>query len=171
MKTQKLQLIGQGAFTKCYKMNANKVLLKSCDPVKEAMSLGLTPNSRIFPKVTYTSCNNEYEMKYYSKVKSLKNSLDADQYELYKALRTVKLLNVIEVLSGRGYEILIKRFKALDIKRSVKNALIGMVEGLLNYGTDICFEISPRNVAVNNGKLVLLDCFFMHSALMDVRKK
>jgi hypothetical protein len=48
-------------------------------------------------------------------------------------------------------------------------ALNEQIDGLMNYGADIRFEISPRNVAVKNGKLILLDCFFFASKLREVR--
>jgi hypothetical protein len=45
------------------------------------------------------------------------------------------------------------------------------VEACANYGSDVMFEISPRNVAVHNGNLILLDCFFIKSKLREVRDK
>jgi len=50
--------------------------------------------------------------------------------------------------------------------KTAKTALIDAVSALTNYGSDICFEISPRNIAVTKtGNLILLDCFFMRSKL------
>lgn len=36
-----------------------------------------------------------------------------------------------------------------------------------NYDHRIGFEISPRNVAIDNGRLVLLDCFFSIDLLQE----
>ena len=50
-------------------------------------------------------------------------------------------------------------------KQAEKEALLEMVDGLRNYCEAVAFEISPRNVTVRSGKLVLLDCFFDPFAL------
>lgn len=41
-----------------------------------------------------------------------------------------------------------------------------------NFGTGIGFEISPRNISVDDkGNLILADCFFHRPTLTEVRSK
>ena len=80
-----MELIGRGQFSTVYRKNSSTVLIKSTDPVKECMALGWFPSCRLFPKIKRINCEL-YESKYYPRVRSLKNSLEPKQWELYKAL-------------------------------------------------------------------------------------
>jgi len=51
---------------------------------------------------------------------------------------------------------------------TLRNSLQEAIDACANYGSDIKFEISPRNVAVKNGNLILLDCFFVGSKQIEV---
>lgn len=164
----KPELIGKGSFTKCYRIG-RKVRLVSTDPAKECAALGWGSDSRLFPRIKRTE-TGVYEMEYFPKVKSLKAALRPDQYKLYRALRNI---NVCPTKGDFAYlDELRKQFNKLLPKR-VSKALNEQIDGLMNYGADIRFEISPRNVAVKNGKLILLDCFFFASKLREIpeRKK
>lgn len=172
-----LELIGKGAFTKAYAVSADVVLLKSVDPVKECMGNGWFPECTLFPAVTRAS-TGYYYMKRYQRVTSLKSALDADQWELYKTLRVLAKefgtahFNAVCMRKGRTvthYHTLYNLFDSCaDLSEEVKTNLLEALDSLANYGDDMCFEISPRNVAVDNGKLVLRDCFFMQSTLCAV---
>ena len=137
-------------------MDNGKVRLHSNDPVKECMSAGFFPDSRLFPKIVRVG-DGEYDTKYYPKVSSLKNTLVPLHYEYYKLLREVQ--NTFGMMSPYdGYSVLCKSFSKLP--KYLKDNLQEAIDGLVNYGSDIKFEISPRNVAVTKtGKLILLDCF------------
>lgn len=161
-----MQQIGKGAFSTVYKKSNTRVLIKSRDHVKECMSLGWFPSSKIFPslkRVGSSECGKYtyYEQKYYPKVKSLKNSLKPFEYEFYIVLREVSSK------SFGGFYELHGEFQTIPKKFSRRVAVLReALDALSNYGLDIGFEISPRNVAVNNGCLVLLDCFFFKSQLV-----
>ena len=174
--TTTLPLIGRGAFSTVYRKNAKTVLIKSVDPVKECMSMGWFPRSRMFPETTRVAILDGdqgtalYEQRYYPKVKSLKAALKPAEWEFYRELRSMQN-NVNSFLDD---------YKALDSLQSLvsnlpskyarkKSALLGAIDALTNYGPDIRFEISPRNVAVHNGSLILLDCFFMAKKEKEVR--
>ena len=158
---QVLKRIGKGSFTTAYLMDNDKVLLKSSDPIKECMAMGWFPNSHLFPKVKFGDVDNEYIMNYYPKQTSLKNTLKPKHYAFYKELRRLweDLPFNYDVYTLRTH------FRYLTDKR--KSAiLIEALEACMNYGSDICFEISPRNVAVGKtGNLILLDCFYIKSLL------
>ena len=164
-----MQLIGKGSFTKAYRKDKTTVLLKSDDPIKECMSMGWFPDSRLFPKIIRTDFG-EYEMKYYEKVSSLKKSLTETHYEMYEELRKVsknikRTSNIYDGLFNVR-----DGFKMIKDRR-LKEIMIRAVEACSNYGSDVEFEISPRNVAVTKtGKLILLDCFFMKSKALNIRK-
>lgn len=163
----KMILIGQGLFSKCYLLECGKkVLIRSSDKVKECSAIFGLADSALFPEIVRIDFEM-FEMEYFPRVTSLKNSLDADQWQLYKALRTVDNYH-----GGRDYdkpEFLRNQFNRLDVTEDVKQALWDAVDSLQNYGYDINFEISPRNVAVKNGKLILLDCFFFASQAQEIR--
>ena len=46
-----VSLIGRGTFSRAYLRRDGRVLLKSDDPMKEAMALGFFPRSRLFPRI------------------------------------------------------------------------------------------------------------------------
>jgi hypothetical protein len=168
MNTKGMQQIGRGAFSTVYKRGRNKVLIKSTDKVKECMSLGWFPSSKLFPKLSLvgeSSCGefSFYEEKYYPKVNSLKKTLSDFEWEFYKVLRS---LDHFYYYLPTRYLRLHKAFSCIPGKFHRKRSLLlDALNALSNYGDDICFEISPRNVATQGDKLVLLDCFFFASDL------
>lgn len=171
-----MKLIGKGAFTKCYLQDCGKkVLLISSDPIKECMGWGWFPESTHFPKVTVVN-NGAYEMDYYGPTVGLKAHLDADNWQLYQVLRDVMSRINHQGRAADMYSQLYGLFEAARERsenRVVINGLSDCIEALdacANYGSDIGFEISPRNVRAKNGMLVLMDCFFMIGKLREVRK-
>lgn len=179
--TKGFQLVGKGAFTKAYTSPAepDTCYLVSSDPAKECLALFgySTTMPNLFPKLErikyLDSGANVFKTKFYAKSNSLKSDLDADQYALYKAL--VAMHRSVHTCVIKDYDLADKHYKALDDLKT-KNpdfkiyveALQESIDSLCNYGTDILFEISPRNVRVDNGKLVLLDVFFFRSKLREV---
>ena len=168
-----MKLIGKGAFTKAYLNDDGKtVTLYSVCPIKEGMALGWFPESPLFPKLEridyLDSGEGVYIMEYYPKVKSLKNTLSPNQYAIYRELRGLNI--PLTQNPYDGYQELYNAFKTLKNRR-VREIMLYALDSCVNYGSDIGFEISPRNVAVKNKKLVLLDCFFIKSKLNEVRSK
>lgn len=165
----KLKKIGKGAFTTAYKRNDGKVLLQSVDPIKECMAHGWFPQSRLFPKLQFGKNHNEYIMRYYPRHRSLKKALKPEHYEFYKEL--VAIYNRLAVRWGMQYDDIMEEFKKIKC-RLKRRHMIDALEACRNYGNDVVFEISPRNVAVSDtGGLVLLDCFFLRSKLKEVRSR
>lgn len=166
---KELPKVGQGKFSKVYRKDEKKVLIKSRDQVKECMSLGWFPETFIFPKIEMLGWSEVepnycfYEAKFYPKCEKLSASLDAFDFEFYKELRKLRLK---DYRRNYLYENWINTFQTLPGKfHKRRDDLIEAVEALTNYGPDVCFEISPRNIAVDKGKLILLDCFFLQSKL------
>lgn len=166
--TKGLERIGQGTFTTAYKKNSTTVLLKSDDVVKECMSLGGFPSSNYFPKLKRLEINDDgisiYESKLYEKVRSPKKQLKESHYEIYKQLLQ------LDWYYSFGYENILEGIDFIKIPSYLKEHLRHAVYSLVNYGTDVIFEISPRNIATTpTGQLILLDCFFMQYQLKEKR--
>ena len=175
----KKELIGKGHFTKVYKAgnsNGKKVMVYSTCPVKEVLALGWMPRTRRLPtlEVAYDNEGKEYyiaeKLSIGSKVKGgLSKALSAKEYTLYKELKAFEQALSKESLktsdSKESYFIAMDVLKTFTFSnRSIKNILIESFDALSNYGTDVCFEISPRNVAISKaGKLILNDCFYLKS--------
>lgn len=159
-----LPLIGRGSFSRVYRKGANEVLIVSTDKVKAAMSERFWPKSRLFPRIKFIGYNEDdtctYSSRYYPKVKSLKLSLETAEWEFYKFLRDLDRYPE----KNYRYEHYLKQFATIPW-RSKRNAMLEAWECLRMYSDDACFEISPRNVAVHRGKLVLLDVFFFYHQL------
>lgn len=166
-----MKLIGKGSFTRAYLLpDGQTVKLVTNDPCKECAAM-FAPNSPIFPKLECDGYEGErrvYKMKYYPKQKSLKKALAPRDYKLYQYLRKVNL-------SLWGDDPHLARFKEklneiipTEFAKEIL-AICEHIDALNNYGDDMKFEISPRNVAVDNGKLILLDCFFKRSYLFARR--
>lgn len=162
INTTGLELIGTGLFSKVYALNDKKVLIDTCCPCKAAMQE--FPSSKYFPKIELQEVlptnRKLYTMKRYSKTRSLKNSLKPKQYELYKELRTVFLSSW-----NCSTRTALNRIQ----NKRVRELLLQAYDTCICYGDEVKFEISPRNVAVHNGNLVLLDVFFCNRMARKVR--
>lgn len=172
-----LQRIGKGTFSTAFSFNGNSVALVSWDFVRECQALGWFPDSILFPEVSIANDAIEeialkkvrtqkfcrvYTMPFYERITAPKKQLNSEAYSLYKELR--------KLTSTRGMFSLRDKIKVLDINESFRNDLLEAIYGLSNYGTDIVFEISPRNIAATKHcDLVLRDCFFFESQLRESR--
>lgn len=167
-----MKLIGKGAFTKCFLLDCgSKVRLESSDPIKEVMAEGWFPESDLFPKVVSVD-HGVYEMEYFPKPinnpRSLKKNLDPDQYEIYKTLRGV-MDDITHTLNIHNqYTEVYKAFERIECE-TLRDVMIEALDACANINSCIAFEISPRNIAIKNGKLILLDCFFDKKTLKDFR--
>ena len=156
-----MKKLGKGMFTTAYLLPDGRVKLKSCDPIKECMALGWFPNHRLFPKIERGDEENVYFMDFYERPKSLKKTLTPRQYRLYRLLREIGE----KYLAWKSYDSLTEHFEAMATEfKAEREAMLDALQACSSYGQDVMFEISPRNVAVKGGKLILLDCFFMKSA-------
>lgn len=167
---QTVKRIGSGAFTKAYLMENGRVLLRSCDPIKEAMAYDWFPKSGYFPEIAVLD-EGVYEMQYYPRVPSLKSALAPAQWEVYKSLR-----NIWTEYRGkcRDYFDWFKVFEQeaaddYDVPADVVQLILDALNACSKYDSSVNFEISPRNVAAQDGQLVLLDCFYLQSTLDEVR--
>lgn len=170
-----MKLIDKGTFTKCYLKDCGKrVVLVSSDPIKECMAWGWFPESPLFPEVKMIEVGT-YEMDYMPPTRGLKAHLDDDQWQLYQVLRDCFSRSPVfsrpDELYHKWYEI----FQAAHDRSETEAVREGLMDVLMaldacaNFGSDIQFEISPRNVRAVNGRLILVDCFFLVSKLQEVR--
>ena len=172
----KLKLIGKGLFSRVYDKGDGSVLIYSKDHAKECLSMQWHDNSMgLFPEVDRIDYLDNgqfiYQCKKYTKVRSLKNTLDADQYTLYLELRALFSSLCYPHNRNDNYHYLYDTFNSSTLDEDVRYSILDFLDALCNFGTDMYFEISPRNVAVDKGKLVLLDCFFFGSQAIKARSK
>lgn len=159
------KLIGKGKFTKVYKFTSRQVILKSTDPVKEAMALGFFPKSNLFPNIQFFDSmkyNDFQYIAYYDKdlkETSVFPKLNAYYKNMYRELRKMEFS-----IGKKDFYIAIDSLKG--IKKYHLEALKKAFEAITNYvdEEDIKFEISPRNVSTRNGRLILNDCFYVTTA-------
>lgn len=165
METKGLKQIGKGLFSKVYRLNENEVLIKSICQVKECISNEWHNSVDIFPELKRVE-DETYICEYYDAVKSLKESLNPEHYAIYKELRSLSVGYV-----KNPYDLYSEWYKQFETLSNIeyKEALLDMIDNLSNYGSQISFEISPRNVAVKEGRLILLDVFFMQDQANHVR--
>lgn len=154
-----LPLIGKGLFSKVYKLNEKQVLIKSTCWSKECLALFV--EAKHFPKLEVVG-EKEYVCEFYPRVKSLKDSLKPSHYKVYQQLRQ------IDRLTTGGYDDLKYLFNTVSNK-SFRESLLNTLDDMTNYSLEVCFEISPRNVAVKNGNLILLDVFFFREQIREKR--
>lgn len=180
-KPSSLPLIGKGTFTKAYLQPDNTVKLISCCPIKEIMALGWFPDSPLFPTLTknyeaiyhegvyYDGAYYEYHMEYYPRLDGgVRKNLDPDQYEIYKTLR---LLDIeVGTVKDTGYHNVVKAFETLE-DDTLRATMLDAATACANTTHDIVFEISPRNIAIKDGKLILLDVFFDKGMLKRLNKR
>ena len=161
--------IGSGAFTKAYLMENGRVLLRSCDPIKEAMALGWFPKSKYFPEIAVLD-DGVYEMQYYPRVRSLKSALTPAQWGIYRSLRNIYNECGSKCQNYFDWYKVFEQEAADDynVPEDVVQVILEALDACSNYDTSVRFEISPRNVAVQDGQLVLLDCFYLQSAVGKV---
>lgn len=175
-----MKLIGKGSFTKCYLLPCgSRVQLISRDPVKEAMAWGWFPESDLFPKLDYVDLG-VYEMEYLEPARSIKQALMPEHWSLYKELRDL-FLNKNPANNCSRPDDLYHLWYGVFEEQAEKYALgsfmfeayqdiMMALDACANFGSDVVFEISPRNIRIKDGKLILLDCFFIHSALTEGKK-
>lgn len=156
----------RGAFTKAYKsIDGTQVKLISSCPMKEAMAFGWCGDSDLLPQIKQID-TQEYIMPYYDRIRALKRTLTPEHYAFYQELRALPWNQDTSIDSFFHWH---KQFDTLT-NETLREEIKEILDGMANYGTDIAFEISPRNIAVVNGKLILMDCFFSINALLNLRK-
>ena len=167
--TNKGKLIGKGLFSRVYRnLNEKIVTIVSSDLTKECYCYA--SYSRLFPNMRQID-QGVYQMEYLERKSSLKNNLTPCQWRLYKKLRSIH--DYIAFKYPRNpydyhsflYEVFSEKMPSEFSNE--KEQILQMLDNLADYGSDICFEISPRNVAVKSKKLIMLDCFFFRSQLEE----
>ena len=162
--------IGRGSFSAVFDDEDNKdqVIAISVCPQKEAMSLGLFPCGRRWPKVTrhhdsglntrYCDEAQVYTMPKYTKVTAPKRQLSPVDYKAYR--QVLALCNEV----NQYRDICDSHFNRLAFglcSHALATQIVGASRAMLQYSSEIELEISPRNVATGpSGGLIFLDLFF-----------
>jgi len=167
LKANKPSKIKQGHFTTAYLyQEQDKVILKSRCYIKECMAHGWFPDSELFPSIKFADIEDDvnteftvYEMPLYIHGKGVKSNICKEDYEgIYVPLRKIQC-----VIDYADFE---EQLTIVGVSEEVKEVLLRAYEACTNYYSDISWEISPRNVAATaEGKLILLDCFYIESQI------
>ena len=167
-ETKGLKQIGKGMFSKVYGETDSTVLINSSDPIKECNALWGLADSDLFPeieRIEYGCDSSLYRMKRYNKVRAPKKELLPDQYRIYTELRKLMRMSY-----ENNYQFA-DCVNSLDLDEDTKESIICAFESCMNYTDKVGFEISPRNIAVDEGKLILLDCFFDRKRVIQAWSK
>lgn len=167
LKENKPSKVKQGHFTTAYLYEEqSKVILESRCYIKECMAHGWFPDSELFPSIKFADIEDDvntefrvYEMPLYVCGRSIKANVGKEDYEgIYVPLRKIQYVS--------GYRNFEEQLNTVGISEEVKEAILEAYEACTNYGSDIGWEISPRNVAATaEGRLILLDCFYIKSQI------
>ena len=158
--------IGRGAFTTAYR-KGNVVYAVSRDSAKECISLFC--GGTHIPKVERLEYDEKslYKMPLYRKVNKQQFPKAWQDYQTirkffikyynapYKSFNYKEFTELTENLS-----------EDKTIRKPLKESIIQLIESMFNYTDRVGFEISPRNIAVDSRKrLVLLDVIYNPSDL------
>ena len=166
LKENKPSKVKQGHFTTAYLYEEQgKVILESRCYIKECMALGWFPDSELFPSIKFADIddvNTEfkvYEMPLYICGRSLKANVCKEDYEgIYVPLRKIQYVS--------DYVDFEEQLTTVGVSEEAKEDLLEAYSACTNYGSDVGWEISPRNVAATaEGRLILLDCFYIKSQI------
>ena len=181
------KLIGKGSFTKVFHDGKSPVVvMSSFNKTKECLASGWMPESELLPVVDFLGQVGGlddswqlYKMPYFASLKqrAVKPHLDAESWALYQQLRTLSKDLQNHFLSSygmiwRGHQIYSDSLRIINqsgLSDSIKDFMLGCYQSLSNYGQDVRFEISPSNVATENGKLILVGCFFFSNDVKSTR--
>ncbi len=161
-----MKRIGTGMFSQVYRETETTVYIKSCCQAKEVLAHGWLPQeSGRFPETEFISCG-EYRQKYYPRV-SISHLCPQDR-KLYNTL--CKLWKAAwqsgdwPVNTADMYSFWYDRFTAAKDEHpefaGEFDTLLEALDAMSNMDSSVSFEISPRNIAIDNGRLIYLDVFY-----------
>lgn len=155
--------IGRGCFTTAYR-KGNKVYAVSRDVAKEGITI-FNVTGRHIPKIERLACDVKslYVMPYYRRCTKREFPKAWNDYQIIKrALLNWYRGDAIGMYGSKQVNQFIDFITTQkQIKKSLRDDIISLVEMMMNYTDRVGFEISPRNIAVNSrGSLVLLDVVY-----------
>ena len=163
----KNKLIGRGAFSRVYHDGKSPmVAIASTSMGKECMAEGWMPESELLPPVSFLPERDTYSMPFYASMKNraVKPHLDADQWLIYQQLRGLQddINETVALIHNESYFVYsetLSVIKQSSLPDDLKQFMLACFESMTNYGYSTKFEISPRSIATENGKLILVSCF------------
>lgn len=140
------------------------------DMAKECHALWGFGESDMWPEIERvhdmenpTSDDQVFVMPKYDQPRSLKSALLPEEWAKYQALRKCPWHMV-------GYRKFFDLYKlAQTLPHGLDSVICEALDSLANYGDTWAIEVSPRNVAVKDGRLILLDIFYDRKVLRGKR--
>ncbi len=153
------KLIGSGHWTKVYKTSVDSVEIHSCDVIKEGIALYGSDNVHL-PQLTRVA-KEIYTSPFYHVLENYGKGL-----RRYKKL--ISYLDGHLSIGKEGYYRYIQAIENLQyIEISLRLALYELCEIGLMYNDIFSFEFPADNLAIHNGKLLLLDVLFISDNFMS----
>jgi hypothetical protein len=147
------KLLGKGMFTKCLEAGVSGfVILETIDGLKEVCVWCEGLHVPALQWLGQTDTHTYYQsLKYDKLTKKQWSSAWADYIAIKRYVYGLKSRYVCDIDTDEIEE--------LQISQELKNDLMHMISWAQNYGENVFIEVSPRNLAVHNGNLILLDLF------------
>lgn len=169
LKENKPLKIKKGLFSTAF-IFRDKVIIETKDQLKECLAYEYFPDSIHIPTVSFSKLETNkpehtvYEMPLYQTARSVRSLICVEDYNnLYLPLRELFLNCGYSRNAYNWQDDFIIAANNSKLSAEYKELIIGCYEACMNYSHRIRFEISPRNVAANNDKrLILLDCFYIN---------
>lgn len=164
-----LTVLGEGSWTRAWKMDNGMVLLRSRCKVKKAISQGLFPDSPLFPDIMEVWHDAEREVTWYT-MELLEPGTPTKEEKFEKSLSTESkitwnlLMPLDDFRYNSGMEMSRIDFWVNKFTNNLPNALGNLMVSVLRAcDTDktgnVGFEMPIHNIACKDGQLVLFDCF------------
>jgi hypothetical protein len=159
-----MKIVGKGKFSRVYEdpNDKKRVIIKSTCWVKECLSQNWMPESNMYPSVVREDGDFSYSMMRYEQPRSIKCALTPHHYKMYGQLRDFAEAMQTHSDNRPTMDRLDSLFVDLNIMPKLEQLIRDSVDALSNYGQHPRFEISPRNIAVLDSKLILLDVWFFN---------
>jgi|APSaa5957512535_1039671.scaffolds.fasta_scaffold12114_2 hypothetical protein len=164
-----LHVLGEGSWTRAFKMDNGQVLLRSQCKVKKAISQGLFPDSPLFPEITEVWYDAEREVTYYTmellepgsfhEKENFGNSLSPESKIIWEQLIPLDNFMYSLHMEMSRIDFWIKKFQN-NLPNALANLMISVLRACDTDNTgNVGFEIPMHNIACKDGQLVLFDCF------------
>jgi hypothetical protein len=159
--TLEVEKLGQGMFTKAYKV-LSEVYLLTCDPMKEIYTIITGTHLPVTEKIGYQGEKEVYRSVLYQPLTKEHTAAWGHFRELKRLLGDSRGTYVRYVEEDK--------IESLSIPNQMKHDLINLFNWALNYDYNSFFEVSPRNLKVDSdGNLILLDVVVSLTTLRQVR--
>jgi hypothetical protein len=165
-----LTVLGEGSWTRAWKIDNGMVLLRSRCKVKKVISQGLFPDSPLFPEIMEVWYDAEREVTWYTmellepgnyyKQEEFGDSLSAESKITWEQLMPLDDIYYSSDNKISRIEFWVKKFTD-NLPYALADLMISVLRACDTDKTgNVGFEMPMHNIACKDGQLVLFDCFW-----------